>query len=53
MLSKKFILDRVTPCMGVWIEILHVNNKKIPCPQSLPVWECGLKFYIVLRQTHH
>ena len=39
---------QVTPCMGVWIEIretLFFRQRKM----SLPVWECGLKFYILLH----
>ena len=34
----------VTPCAGVWIEI--GAGRKIPCAHgSLPVRECGLKFF--------
>ena len=32
----------VTPCVGVWIEIMdpdYSDGEKL----SLPVWECGLK----------
>ena len=32
----------VTPCVGVWIEILVTSN--LPdIFSSLPAWECGLK----------
>ena len=41
-LWKLFSKNGVTPCMGVWIEII-----KPSCPTplwaSLPAWECGLK----------
>ena len=34
---------RVTPCVGVWIEIVDpCNNSK--GTGSLPAWECGLKY---------
>ena len=38
-----YIVESVTPCVGVWIEIKMdaLKNTKIP---SLPAWECGLKF---------
>ena len=38
----------VTPCVGVWIEILCENPPAWRCP-SLPVWECGLKYQRHLR----
>ena len=34
----------VTPCMGVWIEMSMIAPKD-PLNMSLPVWECGLKWY--------
>ena len=34
----------VTPLVGVWIEIVW-NILKYLQSQSLPLWECGLKFY--------
>ena len=37
------LFNRVTPCMGVWIEIRETLNKKV-FVRSLPVWECGLKY---------
>ena len=33
----------VTPLVGVWIEIF-TSAQSILCPQSLPLWECGLKY---------
>ena len=35
--------DKVTPCMGVWIEMECTNYFKKVEVGSLPVWECGLK----------
>ena len=35
----------VTPCAGVWIEIL-VYWKQSYLPPSLPVRECGLKYLV-------
>ena len=32
----------VTPCVGVWIEILYQCEITV-LPVSLPAWECGLK----------
>ena len=32
----------VTPCVGVWIEIL-ILGMAVPVLRSLPAWECGLK----------
>ena len=37
-------LGDVTPCVGVWIEILHTGWEDGTCSLSLPAWECGLKF---------
>ena len=34
--------DKVTPFVGVWIEISNPNFSRIFAP-SLPSWECGLK----------
>ena len=39
---------KVTPCMGVWIEISSGSGLVETMP-SLPVWECGLK----LALCHH
>ena len=33
----------VTPCVGVWIEILR-SLENIKKKTSLPAWECGLKW---------
>ena len=33
----------VTPCVGVWIEILSSSGEE-KYKESLPAWECGLKF---------
>ncbi len=38
------ILQVVTPRVGVWIEIRKPRHFRKPW-QSLPVWECGLKFF--------
>ena len=35
---------RVTPFMGVWIEILISVGIVAENGKSLPLWECGLKF---------
>ena len=34
----------VTPHVGVWIEIIYVRPAIGP-QESLPTWECGLKYY--------
>ena len=34
---------RVTPCAGVWIEILYRKSTYLT-DESLPVRECGLKY---------
>ena len=34
----------VTPCVGVWIEILFTPLDLEVSVSSLPAWECGLKF---------
>ena len=49
ILFSRCISDFVTPCVGVWIEMIppQAFAKKI---KSLPVWECGLKFSDV---PHH
>ena len=39
---KKFD-DVVTPCVGVWIEILNIISNA-SFKTSLPAWECGLKY---------
>ncbi len=33
----------VTPFVGVWIEMEIIIDKK-KCPQSPPLWGCGLKY---------
>ena len=38
----------VTPLVGVWIEILQNQDFFARC-QSLPLWECGLKFGTVWK----
>ena len=35
----------VTPFTGVWIEIIALNKSLSPGQLSLPLRECGLKFY--------
>ena len=35
--------DAVTPLVGVWIEICG-KRRGDQCGQSLPLWECGLKY---------
>ena len=34
--------NRVTPCVGVWIEI-DPGTEQAHTQRSLPAWECGLK----------
>ena len=36
-------LRRVTPCVGVWIEMAMANEYLYGAYGSLPAWECGLK----------
>ncbi len=33
----------VTPCVGVWIEIMQSIRNASAHGTSLPAWECGLK----------
>ena len=33
----------VTPCVGVWIEIMMTIFLFLTWHLSLPAWECGLK----------
>ena len=35
----------VAPLVGAWIEMRIGKGKKRPCPESLPSWERGLKYY--------
>ena len=46
-----FLSDSVAPFVGVWIEIKEELKMKIIDRTSLPSWECGLKFYIVIFIT--
>ena len=41
--SLEYRLSYVTPCVGVWIEMLGLRKIDV-LKQSLPVWECGLKY---------
>ena len=34
----------VTPCVGVWIEIPALWEVSARSAESLPAWECGLKY---------
>ena len=48
-------MAHVTPCVGVWIEIL-LRLPVSHLPLSLPAWECGLKshfllWYLSLKQS--
>ena len=46
----------VTPCVGVWIEIDNVYFYDAKTRESLPVWECGLKYSLYVaygRQGRH
>ena len=36
--------QRVTPCVGVWIEIASGGLYRLDRYPSLPAWECGLKY---------
>ena len=36
-------IDIVTPCVGVWIEILTTIHTATKVATSLPAWGCGLK----------
>ena len=35
---------KVTPCVGVWIEIKKKVTAFVNEERSLPAWECGLKW---------
>ena len=39
----------VTPLVGVWIEMCITERRNTPFVSSLPLWECGLKFNVVIR----
>ncbi len=41
----------VTPCVGVWIEILMYPFTDFPF-LSLPAWECGLKLKRNVKKYH-
>ena len=43
-------LFKVTPCVGVWIEIFKDFFCASSPAKSLPAWECGLKSDILLTQ---
>ena len=38
----------VTPLVGVWIEMICSMPFMLCLLRSLPLWECGLKFFAVL-----
>ena len=40
-----FYRDNVTPLAGVWIEILYVVRYDVGSLSSLPLRECGLKYF--------
>ena len=42
-IRKLLVNIAVTPFVGVWIEIGCCDLVR-PCRQSLPSWECGLKY---------
>ena len=43
-MAKAFgLAEKVTPLVGVWIEIMTLLNRHMP-KLSLPLWECGLKY---------
>ena len=44
-IRKLLVNIAVAPFVGVWIEIYCSNDKRIYI-QSLPSWECGLKYTI-------
>ena len=39
----------VTPLVGVWIEMQNRASKTKGVRKSLPLWECGLKLFTVVR----
>ncbi len=41
MMNAKWV--KVTPCVGVWIEITPPSTMYWLVIWSLPAWECGLK----------
>ena len=46
------ILHLVTPFVGVWIEITPSAKIWSYVQSSLPLWECGLKFYQFAQKKH-
>ena len=51
-MSLIMVGDCVTPLVGVWIEIFCTNSITSLMLPSLPLWECGLKFYVVDLDLH-
>ena len=51
MAWKCCIVALVTPLAGVWIEIFFLFSHS-PTNQSLPLRECGLKFYRIHHKFH-
>ena len=43
--EKQSLIEKVTPLVGVWIEITYVREILLSV-KSLPLWECGLKYLI-------
>ena len=48
-MEQKNLLGEVTPLVGVWIEIFLVAQEYYQM-MSLPLWECGLKFFYSSHQ---
>ena len=44
--------NTVTPCVGVWIEITLCHSMRSFAYESLPAWECGLKYLADMMATH-
>ena len=42
--TRLYHIRYVTPFVGVWIEIIELHVNTFTMSQSLPSWECGLKF---------
>ena len=44
-IRKLLVNIAVTPFVGVWIEVILLLPIHSKSQQSLPSWECGLKYY--------
>ena len=52
-MAKAFgLAEKVTPLVGVWIEIIDDVVYNDTDSMSLPLWECGLKYQVYFRLSY-